>query len=508
MGFPDHPPNLKNVSFRNASLFFILMAMISSSHAALREIGSTPQYFWDDYLIERLDNTRPRLNPAVKVLQNPVIRPDRPWEGTDNRIAWVLYDEALGMFRMRYTTGTYTIEGIDDNGELQPKRLNVRLCEAFSEDGIHWTKPDLGLVEFEGSTANNIVPEDQHRAYFFQDSHDPDPARRYKGHVRTGTFEGNGMTFDLFHSPDAYQWTAYENNPTVDTGDKKGRWGPTHFLGWDPIREVYAVHMENNLHHHSPWFRRSIGRAESPDLHSWSTPETLIVADEDDFPDTEFYALPTTFHNGLAIGFLWNFSTTNTQFHPQFVFSRDSIHYDRRYREPIIERGDAGDFDSVGVYATAPIFHQGKIYCYYTGINWRSPLQLQALGDQAAAGIGLAVLPEGGFVSLEGARYEWSKVTTRTFAFTGNSLSLNLQAALQQWGADPCVVQVAILDERHAPIEPFTFENCIPLKNTSIKAPVSWSGGGELADLEGRPVRLQIRFKNAKLYGFQFGEQP
>ena len=32
-----------------------------------------------------------------------------------------------------------------------------RLCYATSRDGIHWTKPDLGLVDYQGSTANNLV---------------------------------------------------------------------------------------------------------------------------------------------------------------------------------------------------------------------------------------------------------------------------------------------------------------------------------------------------------------
>ena len=30
-------------------------------------------------------------------------------------------------------------------------------CYAESKDGIHWKKPELGLVEFNGSKANNIV---------------------------------------------------------------------------------------------------------------------------------------------------------------------------------------------------------------------------------------------------------------------------------------------------------------------------------------------------------------
>ena len=31
------------------------------------------------------------------------------------------------------------------------------MCYAESEDGIRWTKPSLGVVEFQGSTDNNII---------------------------------------------------------------------------------------------------------------------------------------------------------------------------------------------------------------------------------------------------------------------------------------------------------------------------------------------------------------
>ena len=44
-------------------------------------IGSTKQLFFDDYLIESLVNAKQGLNPAVKVDNNPVIQPERPWEG-------------------------------------------------------------------------------------------------------------------------------------------------------------------------------------------------------------------------------------------------------------------------------------------------------------------------------------------------------------------------------------------------------------------------------------------
>ncbi|MGK0237245.1 MAG: hypothetical protein ACI92G_000703 [Candidatus Pelagisphaera sp.] len=486
---------------------FSAMATFGSS----REIASARQFFFDDQIIETLDNTRPRLNPAVKLADNPVIKRDKPWEGSDMRLAWIFFDHQLGKFRMRYSSGEYRTNGRDEKGELIVLAEGVLpggkriVCEAFSDDGVNWVKPELGLVEFQGSKANNILPESALYYYIIQDMREPDPAKRYKAQVRVGTYEGNGMTYSTYYSADTYKWTAYENNPIIDTGDQHGRWGPSAFLGWDPVNEVYAVHMENNYHMHSPTHhRRSIGRAESPDMIHWSEPDTIIVVDELDYPDTEFYHLPVSFYEGWHIGLLWVFSTTNTTYEPHFVFSRDGRNYDRTHREPVIRAGDNGDFDSVGVYAQRPIIFDGQVLCYYTGTNWRSPEQLLVLGDKAMAGIGLARLPLDGFVSLEGARDDFSVVTTRSFNFTGKNLFLNMRAALQQWGAEACEVKVEILDGRHAPIEGFAFADADTLSTTNINHPVSWGGKTDVSSLEGRPVRLRIHFRNAKLYAFQF----
>ena len=32
-----------------------------------------------------------------------------------------------------------------------------RLLLAKSKDGVHWTRPKLGLVDWNGSTANNLI---------------------------------------------------------------------------------------------------------------------------------------------------------------------------------------------------------------------------------------------------------------------------------------------------------------------------------------------------------------
>ncbi len=69
-------------------------------------IGSSKQLFFDDYLIESLVNAKRGLNPAVKVDDNPVLRPERPWEGNFMRPAKVIFDGRLSQLLQR-NTGAY-----------------------------------------------------------------------------------------------------------------------------------------------------------------------------------------------------------------------------------------------------------------------------------------------------------------------------------------------------------------------------------------------------------------
>src|SRR5690625_2883705 len=42
--------------------------------------------------------------------------------------------------------------------QYQPSSTRVTgFCYAFSKDGINWEKPNLGIVEFNGNTNNNII---------------------------------------------------------------------------------------------------------------------------------------------------------------------------------------------------------------------------------------------------------------------------------------------------------------------------------------------------------------
>lgn len=519
------------------------------------EIGSQKQLFLDDYLIESMTSVKRTFNPAAKAPNNPVIRPDQPWEGNNLHYGCVFYDDEQKMYRMWYTASTVTPSETvrlftePDAGlteaplqQEKPHTTEPIVCYATSTDGYNWDKPSLGLVKFNGSWENNILkPENwmQAKGGIFVDPNEKDPAKRYKllsQRTKRRTKKVLECFWNLYTSPDAFNWTPYEKNPVIQQGgppkvrtravygqkiqlDASGAkqvvnvedyeqsylWGPTASLGWDQIRGCYAMHMENCLHKRCPLGKRVIGRAESPDLIHWTPPQTIIVPDADDPPNLQFYSMWATTYEGFYIGMLWNFLREERLFiWPQFVFSRDGIHYDRRFREPFISLSPEPDFDSVAIYAQQPIVHDNQIFVFYNGMNFRERPLATIGGNGATGALGLAVTPLDGFVSLDSASNasnSYGEVVTRPFRFTGNRLQLNTRVESSDAASE---VKVEILHPDHFPIVGFSFHDADSLSRTGIADQATWRGNGDLHPVQGEYIKLKFYLKNAKLFAFQF----
>ena len=85
---------------------------------------------------------------------------DRPWEGGTSDYISVFKDGDL--YRMYYRGSTHAAKGLTVFSMLEPGETVTPdhpsvTCYAESRDGIHWTRPSLGLFEFNGSKDNNIV---------------------------------------------------------------------------------------------------------------------------------------------------------------------------------------------------------------------------------------------------------------------------------------------------------------------------------------------------------------
>ena len=72
---------------------------------------------------------------------------DKPWEGAS--CAYMKVFEDGDLYRMIY-------RGWQHDRKLKAEHKEVT-CYAESKDGVNWTKPKLGLFEFDGSKQNNIV---------------------------------------------------------------------------------------------------------------------------------------------------------------------------------------------------------------------------------------------------------------------------------------------------------------------------------------------------------------
>jgi len=72
----------------------------------------------------------------TRVRQDPVIVPERSYEGISVMNPYVMRDDERGVFRMWYSSGEF----------IEP---NV-ICYAESKDGIHWEKSPLNPVFFKG----------------------------------------------------------------------------------------------------------------------------------------------------------------------------------------------------------------------------------------------------------------------------------------------------------------------------------------------------------------------
>ena len=104
----------------------------------------------DDYLVESmrgLDLVLQQPRPAGKVMVF-----DRPWEGVSTSEITMFKDG--DRYRMYYggdnASESVTRSLLKPEEKLTPQHRPV-ICYAESADGIHWTRPSLGLYEFAGS---------------------------------------------------------------------------------------------------------------------------------------------------------------------------------------------------------------------------------------------------------------------------------------------------------------------------------------------------------------------
>lgn len=157
-----------------------------------------------------------RINPAKKHEENPVMLPGEPHQWDSLQVIWpatVLFDKETQKFTCWYL-------GLD--AKQRPDRRWVA-GYAESADGIHWIKPILGMVMYEGQDTNIIEaswePHLSHHLSFVCKNPLPGIPESQK-YISYWTSVGEKMSFlgkTLAYSPDGIHWTresvAYEGVP-------------------------------------------------------------------------------------------------------------------------------------------------------------------------------------------------------------------------------------------------------------------------------------------------------
>src|SRR6266542_1891026 len=211
---------------------------------------------FDEWAFPFRQRVEPRLIPGM----NPQVVLRHGPEGAHDEVL-LYYGTVIRIgdtFHMWYT-GNY---GPLDN-YVGYERVHCHLCYATSTDGVRWEKPELGLVEFNGSRHNNIVAFPVEglwsTAAVLHDPEDPDPDRRFKIAVEAHLPGDTRLRMCVAFSPDGWRWAPSPRKPV----------GPiSEMSGIARFRGLYYVNGQSVPTHASR--ARRLATWVSADFEHWS----------------------------------------------------------------------------------------------------------------------------------------------------------------------------------------------------------------------------------------------
>ena len=447
----------------------ILITILPSVAQEPVDIGSRLELFVDDYVIDSL-SLNANYDLKKPEAQEVALVTDAPWEG--NVCAYYTIFQDGGLYRMYYRGLHY------DGGMTHPEVT----CYAESTDGINWTKPNLGIFEYEGSTENNIVwmdPGSHNFTPFLDTNPDADSDAKYKALTRNA---GAATGLYALQSPDGVHWTLMSNQPVIT----EGAFDSQNLAFYDSERGCYVDYHRD--------FRngiRDIKTATSDDFLNWSNPDWLTYTPGT--PTEHLYTnaiQPYERAPHILLGFPTRYQPANSQVEPVLMTSRDGGTFDR-WDEALIpitapedRDGNRSNYMAWGLVQLPHSDRELSVYAteaYYEGPDSR---------------IRRFTYRTDGFVSIQSPGP--GEALTKPLLFEGNRLRINYAAP------DGGSIEVEIQNAEGTPIPGFTFDDFEPLTGDEIAQTLSWGEDGDVGMLAGYPVRLSFRLNNADLYSFQF----
>ena len=458
-------------------LMLVLAATGRSGAQSEDPLAGKPPFrrlFLDAMVTEESRDLMRVFHAAEKYAGNPVVPNDKPWEGWGPYLyGTVLRDD--GRLKMWYSC----IGG--DSGFT---------CYAESSDGVKWDKPNLGIVDFKGSTANNIVGSMGLASVMKL----PDG--------RWAMYSFGGKTGAQVHfSDDGLHWTQSKTE-LFTTSDV------VNFF-YDPYRKrfVSTYKIANRRH-------RATGIAVSEDGLNWTKPVEGPVFGADDLdPDaSQVYGMPVFPYQGMYIGLPWIYHSRWMKYGAydspkkmyeaqegspctvdvQLTWSWNLIQWNRTpERKPFIALGKKPAWDWGMIYtARAPVRIGDKLFFYYGGFD-----RIHDVYDGVQGAIGLATLRLDGFCSMSaGDKEGW--LISRREVFGTPRVTINAKCAPGGY------VIAEILDRNDKVLPGFSRAECIPFKGDSVRGVIEWKTESFASAQSEADKKIRFILKNADLYAY------
>ena len=487
-------------------------------------VGSRPTvkeavlFPFDSYSIPYTNNLLLQLNQPRKHPDNPVL-PRGP-EGAPDEFGVQFYGSVIrhqGKFKLWYVAAARDPFTVVEQDKMWSPRVDVvplkwRPAYAESEDGIQWTRPELGLVEYEGSRSNNLVllepgPLGVINLKVIHDPEDPDPSRQFKMSLHTWWREGDKKgkgTLAPALSGDGLKWRLGVPGIPVDgLLPKESMVLPEHHF-----EAAGGLYKWNGLYHASgqgsrPVFPvdtwgRSVATHRSADFAHWDPTGTLSFVREGQYKKVRSGSGEES-HEGISV---WNRGNVLLGLYgiwhgsPDwegrtvdlgFVVSNDGLHF----REPVTEfvflrRGERQEWDQGGLIQGQGFENvEEQTYIWYG--TW-DPGSLEPRG-----GVGLATLERDRLGSFSVRDSSIPAAFMTSAIQTGGPAKLWVNA---EGVSNDSTLRLELLDELERPLAGYSGAEGAVLKESGLRVAVSWPGKEGITGWD-KPFKIKVSFEGA-----------
>lgn len=496
--------------------------MVKVSFSSLIQTDEVVLFPFDNYSIPFRNGLQLNLVEGTKYHGNPIIRPGEPGRPDSKYVAY--YGTVIRVnteFWMWYI-------GLGDRDN------NRRVCLAISKDGIDWTKPHLGLVEYNGDRKNNIVElecmEGGVRAcVVIYDPEDQNLDKRFKMSYE-GPYEEDKRSY-VAYSRDGLIWKNSPNNPVIRPPLEQS--GLTKFNGC-----YYVVGQGGGFRSIDGSIdRRCLVTHASYDFEHWTEAVVLGFRRDNVPPRPLVYGRQTgeQVHLGAA---LWNRGNVIIGFYGMWhgpppvvddrryvtmdiglVVSNDAIHY----REPIpdfriipiggFEERDCSAPIPFQAYHAKPRLMQGQ---GFENVGDRTYVWYSAWTEGM---VRLATWPRDrfGYYAVSNCPTEGQKPSEDLGPhFISCPIQLDHKESYVYVNvgglSENSFLTVEVLNREFCRLPGFSGDDCIKLTESGFRQHVIWRNKKRLPKFE-TPIRIQVnydglRVEDARIYAVYISNPP